>query len=480
MTGAEQYDGRPDSGALSGDGPTAGPAAGSADGSDEGSVGPPAGGTNGGTNGGTDGAAYGRPAPVLAELPAAVRSRIVEWAADVVGAAEPRDLSPALQKVARFARAKRARLAGSVLADAVEHDDAFRALVAEYARAAGGPPHPDAGGPVAAARAVLLHSADAPELLARASDAQDRSDTRSRVVQLERELRTVNARLARAEQELTARVPAPPDREAEAERLKKRLREQGTRLRELQDRLDSADAEAAARLRAVAAELVAARAEADNWRHRAEVASGRADAATEGLRRLRESSDDRRAADDRRLDLLLGVLESAATGLRREWQLMSGGPSPADVVAAALPVPAADQRTTDPVRLTQWAALPGAHLIVDGYNVSKTGFPELTLADQRERLVRQLGAFAARTSAEVTVVFDGAAVSVARPIARGVRVLFSPPGVIADDVIADLARAEPAGRVLVVVSSDRRVADQSVAAGGRSAPSAVLLAAMGA
>jgi hypothetical protein len=209
------------------------------------------------------------------------------------------------------------------------------------------------------------------------------------------------------------------------------------------------------------------------------VAAGRADAASESVRRLRESSDDRRGADDRRLELLLGVLESAASGLRREWDLIGGGPSPADTVTSQGPVSSADHRTADPARLTLWAGLPGTHLIVDGYNVSKTGFAELALADQRERLVRQLAAFAARTSAEVTVVFDGAAVTTTRPFARGVRVLFSPPGVQADDVIADLVRVEPSGRPVVVVSSDRRVADHAVTTGARAAPSAVLLAAMG-
>ena len=43
-------------------------------------------------------------------------------------------------------------------------------------------------------------------------------------------------------------------------------------------------------------------------------------------------------------------------------------------------------------------AVPTLHLVVDGYNVSKTGYPELPLADQRSRLITQLGALAARTA----------------------------------------------------------------------------------
>ena len=63
--------------------------------------------------------------------------------------------------------------------------------------------------------------------------------------------------------------------------------------------------------------------------------------------------------------------------------------------------------------------------------------------------------------------------------ARGIRVLFSPAGVSADHVIRDLVRAEPGGRVLVVVSSDRQVADTAGRDGARTAGSAVLLGLIG-
>jgi predicted RNA-binding protein with PIN domain len=131
---------------------------------------------------------------------------------------------------------------------------------------------------------------------------------------------------------------------------------------------------------------------------------------------------------------------------------------------------------TNAATLDRLLALPAAHLIVDGYNVSKTGYPELTLFDQRNRLVGALAALAARTGAEVTVVFDGAAV-VAGPLRhpRGVRVLFSQPGVLADDVIRDLVAAEPPGRALLVASSDRAVADSVRRRGAHPLPAGVLL-----
>ncbi len=76
----------------------------------------------------------------------------------------------------------------------------------------------------------------------------------------------------------------------------------------------------------------------------------------------------------------------------------------------------------------------------------------------------------ARTGAETTVVFDAAA-STNRPVVntpRGVKVRFSPEGVIADDVIRDLVAAEPEGRVVIVVSNDHEVATDVVRAGARS------------
>jgi hypothetical protein len=52
--------------------------------------------------------------------------------------------------------------------------------------------------------------------------------------------------------------------------------------------------------------------------------------------------------------------------------------------------------------------------------------------------------------------------------------LFSGADDSADDLILRLVRAEPVGRVVVVVSSDREVADGARAAGARSVPSTAL------
>lgn len=78
-----------------------------------------------------------------------------------------------------------------------------------------------------------------------------------------------------------------------------------------------------------------------------------------------------------------------------------GRMSPKDIAARAL-------SEHDPAILDQLLALPQAHLVVDGYNVTKTGYPTMPLEKQRLRLLGSLSQLAAQTGAEVTCVFDGA------------------------------------------------------------------------
>jgi predicted RNA-binding protein with PIN domain len=105
---------------------------------------------------------------------------------------------------------------------------------------------------------------------------------------------------------------------------------------------------------------------------------------------------------------------------------------------------------------------PNAVLVVDGYNVTMTGWPELGAAEQRRRLVALLAGLAARTSTRVELVFDGAEVdggtiAVPAPARQWVRMRFSPPDVEADEVILDLVAQLPASRPVIVASSDNRV-----------------------
>jgi predicted RNA-binding protein with PIN domain len=111
---------------------------------------------------------------------------------------------------------------------------------------------------------------------------------------------------------------------------------------------------------------------------------------------------------------------------------------------------------------------PGVALVVDGYNVTMTGWPSLAAADQRRRLVAALSELAARTSTEIDIVFDGAdvgAVQVPVSVRSLVHMRFSPAEIEADDVVLDLVAHLPVARPVVVASSDNRVRDGARALG---------------
>jgi predicted RNA-binding protein with PIN domain len=127
---------------------------------------------------------------------------------------------------------------------------------------------------------------------------------------------------------------------------------------------------------------------------------------------------------------------------------------------------------------------PGAVLVVDGYNVTMTGWPELAAAEQRRRLVALLADLAARTSTRVELVFDGAEVdtgtiTVPAPARQWVRVRFSPPDVEADDVVLDLVAQLPVSRPVIVVSSDNRVREGARRGGANLLHSRQLLDTLG-
>jgi predicted RNA-binding protein with PIN domain len=113
------------------------------------------------------------------------------------------------------------------------------------------------------------------------------------------------------------------------------------------------------------------------------------------------------------------------------------------------------------VEAAAWLVRQPATVLVDGYNVSRSAWDHLPIAEQRERLLDALEALEARTAADLHVVFDGAApettAAARRRGVRRVRVTFSPEGVEADDVVLDLVASVPAERPVVVATSDGRV-----------------------
>jgi len=419
-------------------------------------------------------------------LPEALRVRLAELAADALGDLAKVDVPQQLRPVARFAPTKRARLGGSALIAGLKNSANFRTAVVEWLRknrpSALEVTAPD---PVAAGAAAVLLGDEVVthyiELVSRrAGDAALRSERDVAVVKAER----MEAELERlrADRAQTSGVAEKVREEAEVEleRLRKRLREQGVKLKEAKDRAESAAAEVEQARAEARVQLVRLTAERDRERERAETERNKAQRAEADAAVARQSAREARQADEVRLALLVDTLDGAVNGLRRELALGGTGPRPADLVRGASAAQGTVGRVEDPAALDRLLALPAVHLIVDGYNVTKTGYAELSLSDQRDRLVHQLAVLAARTSAEVTLVFDGAGV-VAVPAAapRGVRVLFSDPGVLADDVIRALVTAEPEGRPVVVVTSDRAVADSIRRRGAHPVPSAVLLSRLG-
>jgi predicted RNA-binding protein with PIN domain len=406
-------------------------------------------------------------------LPESVRQRVVALTAAVMTGLPPEELPPALRRVARFAPNRRARLGGAAIAAQLTSDAVFRQRVgSRVVEAAGelglavaeGRP-PGAADPVeVAAVAYLARPVGWLDLVIEAS-ATLRIDSES--AEITERLVAAEHRVARAEHErAVAKIEVEKLRDelsrlrAEAAGLRDEVRTLTRGTRELQAReRRTAEMLATEKGRAVRA---ASDAEAELRRLRARLVE--AELAASGSRAVIKEA---RAVDDVRLWLLLETIGQAAAGLRRELALEPATRLPADYVAdqaAGRPVAAqAGARALeadDPTRLDQLLALPKAHLVVDGYNVTKRGFGDIALEQQRSRLVTGLAGIAAQSGVEVTVVFDGAEKMVGLPpTPRGVRVLFSRKGETADELIRRLVRAEPAGRPLVVISSDREVVD---------------------
>lgn len=417
--------------------------------------------------------------PAWDDLPGPVRYRLIAMAATAIGEVPAARLPALVAPVARFTARHRARRGATPLARTLASDGGFRALVAQHTPVRGAL---DGDDPIAAAAAAFLLRL--PQAAAWAQQVAE--DTQ--IVQLRRQVDDLTDTVDRLTRRLTELTDGDDTdtarrddtgesaKDATIADLRQRLRERGSRARQEADR-------AAAELRQAQRErdaAVAARQRSEDHlrtlQDRVDQLQEQARLAREGAVRVADADRQAQADRDRRIELLLETVERAAAGLRRELRLQPGGAEPVEAVAVGLtsPSPIA-RRSVDDMLLLTWLRLPHAHLIVDGYNVTKTGYPQLSLADQRERLIRQLRALASRTGAQITVVFDGAAVVAPTGSTGSVRVLFSPAGVIADDVIRDLVAIEPTGRVVVVASSDREIVTAVRGQGHRTTPSDVLL-----
>lgn len=433
--------------------------------------------------------AYGAAVDEPVTLPRAARERVLALASERLGALPPEQVPPSLVAFRRFTPSKRARLAAGPLAAALEGDAAFRTAVAEGVRSAQpdlaaalshGRPPPAAAPEDVAALAYLLRPEGWQQLLEHAAtEIVQRAGEQAADAHLDAVTRLteqLDALRAAAKAEAARLTQEAADARAELAVVARKVRAQGEQVARAEAACKAAEREAeAVRVRAAAA---AAAHEVELREARARVAEAEAVVVA-----AKQAAREGRSADELRLRVLLDALLGAAQGLRRELALPPAEGRIADAIAADYdvtgdPYPSAQGRAVDdPVLLDALLGVPGTHLMVDGYNVTKGGYGTLPLEAQRSRLLGGLGALAARTQAEVTVVFDGAdrvmPLAVASP--RGVRLLFSRAGETADEVLRRLARLEPPGRPVVVVSSDREVADGVRRSGARPVASAALL-----
>ncbi len=415
-----------------------------------------------------------------ADVPARLRAALVAQAARALAEYEPAAVPTPLVRVYRFAPAKRASAGAAPLWAALVEDNVFRARVrrswaaANDALAARWDAPDDPGADEGAETQPSLDAAVGAWLSGREGwrellpDQPSAPADSGEVTRLRAEAERLRDLLARAQQDAREAQEALAAAQRDARKLRSdadRARAQGRQAVEeaallLAQAHEARDAAQAARTQAAEARSVA---ESQRTAARAE------------LRVARKLAD-------ARVRLLLDTIVDAASGLRSELALAPMGESPADLVAPEQPAPtpartgSRGRAVDDPALLDELLRQPHAHLIVDGYNVSKTGYGELTLELQRQRLVDGLATLAARTGAEVTCCFDGQETT--RPpggYARGVRVRFS-VGEIADELIRRLVQAEPVGRVLVVVTSDQAVARDVERRGAFVVPSATLVA----
>ncbi|MET7731679.1 NYN domain-containing protein [Streptomyces sp. NPDC005402] len=423
-------------------------------------------------------------------LPDGVRRRVVHIVSEGFGGLTVGELPAQLRQYARFAPNRRAKFAGNAMAAALETDPLFRQRIGEKFRELqpelsgaldSGSPPPAADPLDVAAAAYVLRPTGWVKLVTAAGEEAQRADA-------ERADEESRAELERLREELTA---ARDQTRTETERLRSELESAKKEAESLHRKLRAALSDVKrgeAALRKMQAETESVRSEsqaqvsaAESESRRLKARLGEAEAALEATRRAAREG---RSVEDMRVRLLLDTVLDAAQGLRRELALPPVSVRPAETVDAVEPgrmtpkdIAARALSENDPAILDQLLALPQAHLVVDGYNVTKTGYPQMPLEKQRLRLLGQLSQLAAQTGAEVTCVFDGAELAAPVLLAppRGVRVLFSKAGVTADELIRQLVRAEPPGRPVIVASTDREVADGIAKAGARPVASAVLL-----
>jgi predicted RNA-binding protein with PIN domain len=169
------------------------------------------------------------------------------------------------------------------------------------------------------------------------------------------------------------------------------------------------------------------------------------------------------------LDQLDALLPERAAGTGQQGVLGHGAPRTPLVLPGGVIASSAEA--------AEFLARSDAQFIIDGYNVAKLGWPNRPLVQQRDVFLDAVENLVRRFGTDITVVFDGASIVGAHTSRRRqVRVVYSPEGTIADDVIRDEVQRIPASHPVVVVTNDAEIVRDVRADGANVVPSNALLA----
>ncbi|MFN2526192.1 MAG: NYN domain-containing protein [Actinomycetota bacterium] len=392
----------------------------------------------------------------MQELPDDVTAVLARGIGAYVRTTSLADLPAGLKRFKRFAATDKGLIPHrSSLLQSLD-DEATRALIAQWL---------DKRPPLAKSEAELLRLASMrPEGWLEELSARGRGPrpTKAPDSGLQEALQREQEKTRKAREEARR---AKEEARAEVTGARGRIAELESHAAELRSRLSAATEEADAALR----ELAKATADSENRLRRARRDLDRAHSEIEELRRTVKEQRKKETAPRR---------TPAPRKTRRAPAPAESEPKTSEGPRAPLPAPLG-RLADEPETLFTWLQEPGAHLVVDGYNVAKAegGYGELELAAQRERVTDGVARLARRTKAKATIVFDGSDVApgASRRRSGAVRVEYSAPGEIADDHLVALLEKLPPDPV-IVVTNDKELQERVADLGATVATSGQLLA----
>lgn len=315
-------------------------------------------------------------------------------------------------------------------------------------------------------------------------------DQRQRVARnMHDDARANGMQLATAEEARRRADDALAQARSDVTRLEGELREERRGRRDREAQADRQAAEADRRAREAEGALDKGRRDLELAETRARRESERAREAERQIRELKRSGavapEGATGPDRAELADLARRARAVADGLTKAAAAAAApaAPAPAPTGAARapkprrMPVPCPPGLHVDePKGLDAMLRTRGVVLVVDGYNVSMSGWPGTAVDRQRDSLVSALERLHLRLRCDVVVVFDGADVQGVTPRRTpGVHVVFSAAGEPADPLIVAEVAALPLKVPVLVASNDGWVRDHAGREGATPVASGVLL-----